>query len=180
MIRISDAITLRCISLDDVHVVFDTINMERAYLRKWLPFVDDTLQESDTFAYVQKAIEENQIQYTIWYNDVFAGLVGFNHMDETNKKTEIGYWLSESLQGKGIITQSVKELLSYAFDELDINKIQIKAAVENERSRRIPERLGFSLEGIERDGELLVDSIFTDLAVYGLTKKDFKQRNADN
>lgn len=180
MIEISDSIVLKSISLDDVHAIFDTINMERAYLRKWLPFVDDTLQESDTFAYVQKAIEENQIQYTIWNKLEFVGLIGFNHMDETNKKVEIGYWLSESAQGKGIITLSVRELLIYAFDELDINKIQIRAAVDNERSRKVPERLGFELEGIERDGELLVDGVFTDLAVYGLTKKDFKKHNADN
>ncbi len=180
MIEISDTIALRPVSLDDVHVIFDTINMERAYLRRWLPFVDNTLQESDTFAYIQKVIEENQIVYTTWYKQAFVGLIGFNHLDETNKKVEIGYWLSEHAQGKGIITLSVRELLIYAFDELDINKIQIKVAVGNEKSRNIPERLGFEPEGVERDGELLVDGVFTDLAVYGLTKKDFNKYNADN
>lgn len=180
MIEISETITLKPISLDDVQAIFNTINMERAYLRKWLPFVDGTLQENDTFGYVQQVLEEDEIVYTIFDNDDFVGLIGFKNIDETNKKAEIGYWLSESAQGKGIITLSVRELLLYAFDEIDINKIQIKVAVDNERSRRVPERLGFKLEGIELDGELLVDNKFTDLAVYGLTKKDFKKKNADN
>lgn len=180
MIEISETIVLKRISLDDVQAIFNTINMERAYLRKWLPFVDNTLQESDTFEYVQQVIEENQIVYTIWVHNNFTGLIGFKNVDETNKKAEIAYWLSQSAQGKGIITLSVKEMLLYAFDELDINKIQIRVAVDNERSRKVPERLGFSLEGIERDGELLIDEKFTDLAVYGLTKKDFKRTNADN
>jgi len=180
MIEISETIKLKRISLDHVQSIFDTINRERAYLRKWLPFVDNTLQESDTFEYVQQAIEENQILYSIWKNEDFVGLIGFKNIDETNRKGEIAYWLSESSQGKGIITQSVREMLVYAFDELDINKIQIRVAVDNERSRRVPERLGFTLEGIEREGELLIDDKFTDLAIYGLTRKDFKQNNADN
>lgn len=46
-----------------------------------------------------------------------------------------------------------------------------KIAVGNTESRKIPERLGFEREGIERDGELLVDSAFTDIAVYRLFKK---------
>lgn len=180
MIEISETITLKRISLDDVHAIFNTINMERAYLRKWLPFVDNTLQESDTFEYVQQVIEENQIVYTIWDQNNFVGLIGFKNVDETNKKAEIAYWLSEATQGRGIVTLSVREMLVYAFEELDINKIQVKVAVGNERSRKVPERLGFTLEGIERDGELLIDDKFTDLAIYGLTKKDFKKNNADN
>ena len=166
MIDISDTIKLKRISLDDVQAIFDTINMERAYLRKWLPFVDNTLQVSDTFAYVQLVIEENQIVYTIWEQNSFCGLIGFKSIDETNQKAEISYWLSEAAQGKGIITLSVREMLLYAFEELDINKAQIKVAVGNTKSRKVPERLGFELEGIERDGERKSDGSYHDIEVY--------------
>ena len=71
------------------------------------------------------------------------------------------------------MTRSVKELLMYGFTELDLNKIVIKAATENQRSRKVAQRLDFTLEGIERDGELLCDNQFTDLAIYGLLKKEF-------
>jgi len=175
MIEISNTVVLRCISLDDVQAIFNTINTERAYLRKWLPFVDSTLQQSDTFAYIQKVIEEDQILYTIWDEGRFVGLIGFNNLDTVSKKAEIGYWISETAQGKGIVSMSVKELLQYAFDDLELNKIWIKVAVNNERSRKIPERLGFTLEGIEREGELLIESKFTDLAIYGLLKSEFKR-----
>lgn len=46
-----------------------------------------------------------------------------------------------------------------------------KIAVRNTESRKIPERLGFEREDIEHDGELLVDSAFTDIAVIGYSKK---------
>lgn len=46
-----------------------------------------------------------------------------------------------------------------------------KIAVENTKNRKIPERLVFEREGIERDGELLVDSAFTDIALISYSKK---------
>jgi len=173
MIEISETVCLKRISLSDVHDIFSTIDSERIYLREWLPFVDTTLKESDTFSYVQGVIEHDERHYCILDNNKFAGLIGFKDLDISNKKAEIGYWLSVKSQGKGIMTLCVKNLLSYAFEDLELNRIQIKVAVNNEKSKRIPEKLGFVLEGIERDGELLVDNVFTDLAVYSLLKKDF-------
>jgi len=81
-------------------------------------------------------------------------LVGLKDTDLINNKTEIGYWLSESFQHKGIITRSCKGLMDYAFKILGMNRVQLKAATENFKSQRVAERLGLSLEGIERDGEL--------------------------
>ena len=89
-----------------------------------------------------------------------------------NMKTEIGYWLSFDFQHKGIVTKCSKALIVYAFDELKMNRIQLKAGVGNIKSRAVAERLGFELEGIERDGELHSRG-YIDLAVYSLLKKDF-------
>lgn len=172
-IEITENIQLRAISLDAVADIFNALNAERKRLRTWLPFVDNTLKEEDTRQYVQNSLDEGSIQYCIYYRNEFAGLIGFNNIDATNKKLEIGYWLLSKHEGKGIITYSVRELLMYAFCELGMNKVQIKAATENHKSRKVAQRLDFTLEGIERDGELLADARFTDLAVYGILKKEF-------
>ena len=63
-------------------------------------------------------------------------------------------------------------LCDFAFHQLEINRIQIKCAVENKSSSNIPKRLGFSLEGIERQGELLTGDFFTDLEIYSKLKSD--------
>jgi ribosomal-protein-serine acetyltransferase len=173
MIEITPNIVLKPISLDMVSDIYNTIDTEREYLRVWLPFVDNTLDESVIHAFVSSKLETGQIVFTIYDNDKFIGLIGFHNLDNANRKAEIGYWLSEKAQGKGIITQAVKELLMMAFTELNLNSIRILAAVDNLKSRRIPEKLGFTLEGITRDGELLVDNKFTDIAVYSLLKKEF-------
>ncbi len=70
------------------------------------------------------------------------------------------------------MTKSVNELCNFAFTKLQINRIQIKCAVGNTPSKNIPKRLGFKLEGVERDGELLTGNVFTDLEVYSKLKND--------
>ncbi len=156
--------------------IFHTINTQREYLGKWLPFVEFTQKAEDSKAFVENTINlpENEFEYvfTIRYENKFAGLIGFKSTDKQNKKTEIGYWLSENFQRKGIITQSVKELCDWAFSELNITRIQIKCATGNERSKAVPKRLGFKLEGIERDGELLTGGKFTDIEVYSKLKRE--------
>ncbi len=173
MIEITETIVLQPTTLKSTSDIYEAIIRERDYLRTWLPFVDWTKQESDTRAYVQGVIDNEEIQYSIYDSNKFIGRIGFNHMDSLNHKAEIGYWIIEEAQGKGIITKSVKELLIMAFTELNLNKIVIRAGIGNIKSRNIPEKLGFTLEGIERDGELLVDNKYTDLAIYGLLKREF-------
>lgn len=174
MIQVSDDIALYPLSVDDIFKIFNTLNNEREYLREWLPFVDTTREVEDTGNYVRYVLQTADKQFTIYYNDQFIGLIGFKDTDADNKKIEIGYWLSQNAQGKGIMTQSVSKLVEYAFNEMGMNRIQIKVAVGNNKSRRIPEKLGFQMEGIERDGELLVDNVFTDIAVYSLLRKEYQ------
>ncbi|MEN9919285.1 MAG: hypothetical protein RL662_1721 [Bacteroidota bacterium] len=174
MIEVSETLLLKRISLSHVDAIFETIDSERAYLRQWLPFVDTTLGVHDTFSYVQGVIEQNEPQYSIFKENRFVGILGFKHIDAPNRKAEIGYWLSQKVQGRGIMIRAINELLLKSFNDWGLHKVQIKIAVDNLRSRRIPEKIGFSLEGIERAGELLVDNKFTDLAVYGLLKTEFK------
>ncbi|WP_029903988.1 GNAT family N-acetyltransferase [Prevotella sp. 10(H)] len=174
MIQVSDDIVLYPLSVDDIFKIFNTLNDEREYMREWLPFVDTTKEVEDTASFVNHVLETTDQQFTIYYQEKFVGLVGFKDTDNANKKIEIGYWLSQYAQGKGIMVHSVLKLIQHAFSEMDMNRIQIRVAVGNHKSRRIPEKLGFQFEGVERDGELLVDNVYTDIAVYSLLKREFK------
>ncbi|MDD4514250.1 GNAT family protein [Massilibacteroides sp.] len=175
MIRISDDIQLIPLCLDDATDIFRILNDEREYMREWLPFVDNTHQEEDTAKAVGDMVNSSAEQFTIRYMGKLIGLIGFKDFDEVNGKIEIGYWLSQYMQGKGVMVRSVKALIDYAFEHLGVNRIQIKVAVENAKSNRIPVKLDFTLEGVERDGELLVDNKYTDLNIYSLLKKEYKK-----
>lgn len=174
MIKLTEDILLRPLVAEDVADIFRTLDTEREYMREWLPFVDHTHQEEDTAKAMEKMIGSPSHQYTIRHQGELIGLIGFKDRDDTNKKIEIGYWLSQYQQGKGIMTRSVKALIAYAFDTLEMNRVQIKVAIGNAKSNRIPQRLGFTAEGVERDGELLVDNKYTDLNIYSLLKREYK------
>ncbi len=175
-INVTSDILLREIGLQDIEPIFETINSERDYLGEWLPFVEVTLEISDTQNFVEKylELEDRELTLVIYFKNQFAGLIGLKDTDIDNKKTEIGYWLSEKFQHNGIITLSCKALISFLFEKLNLNRVQIKAATENYRSQHIPERLGFTKEGTERKGELLSRG-FVDLFVYGLLKDEYTQ-----
>lgn len=176
ILQVDKHIVLRQLEISDAEDIFNTIDSQREHLGPFLPFVETTKQLSDTKAFVESAVnapkDRMEYTFTIRVKDRFAGLAGFKDTDRVNKKTEIGYWLSRDFLGRGIMTRSVSTLCDFAFRELDINRIQIKCAVTNSASRNIPHRLGFQLEGIERDGELLTGGVFTDLAVYSKLKGD--------
>lgn len=166
-------IRLKEIGLEDTEVIFNTIINERDYLGAWLPFVELTREISFTRCFIEGYLNSDRKDLTcaIFYQNQFVGLIGLKDTDFDNKKTEIGYWLSESYQHKGIVTNSCKSLINFIFDKMNINRVQIKVAKGNMKSQRIPKRLGFKREGIERDGELHSRG-FVDLVIFSLLKAD--------
>ncbi len=166
-------ILLRLLQADDASGIYNTIDAQRAYLGRWLPFVSATTSVAVTQAFVDAAVGADDKTYTIRKADTFIGLIGFKATDKGNRKTEIGYWLSAEYQGQGIMTRAVDLLCQYAFEELELNRVQIKCAVGNTPSSNIPRRLGFQFEGIERAGELFVGAEFVDIEIYSLLKNEY-------
>lgn len=172
-IIVDSDLRLKEIGLEDAEPIYRTIEREREYLGEWLPFVDFTLNMTDTQAFVQSILNSGKKNFTcaIYYQSQFVGLIGLKDIDSYNRKTEIGYWISEAFQHKGIVTRSCRAIIEFAFNVLEINRIQIKVATGNLKSLHVAERLGFTREGIERQGELLSNG-FTDLVVFGLLKNE--------
>ena len=175
-IQVDKNIELRQLEQSDSADIFHAIDSQREYLGRWLPFVEWTKEIKDTENFVDSVVHAPgdcfNFVFTIRKQDELIGLIGFKGTDKQNQKTELGYWLSEKYQKQGIVTACVDRLCHFAFDELGMNRIQIKCAVGNISSQKIPRRLNFTLEGIERDGELLSGNIFTDLEVYSKLKRD--------
>ncbi|MFO7865066.1 MAG: GNAT family protein [Salinivirgaceae bacterium] len=176
VIEIDKELELRQLEQNDSFRIFELIDAQREYLGEWLPFVAFTQTVADSEQFVNCVInapeEHFEYVFSIRKNNNFIGLIGFKDTDNQNRKTEMGYWLSERHQKQGIVTRCVDKLCQFAFNELEMNRVQIRCAVGNAPSANIPKRLGFSFEGIERDGELLSGNRFVDLEVYSKLKSD--------
>ena len=176
-IRVNDKIRLEELKLSMAEIIYTCIDSDREYLNEWLPFVEFTQKVSDTEAFITSISNKDKKKdkvYSIWYKEEFAGLIAFKDTDLVNKKTEIGYWLAQKMQGKGIATLCVDKLIRYAFKNMKLNRIQIKVAEKNSKSAQIPLRLGFQHEGIEREGELH-KKVYLNLDVYSLLKSEWVQ-----
>ena len=175
-IFVSTEIELSAVELNDASELFALVDRNRAYLRKWLPWLDLNTSIGDSSDFINRSIqqwdERSALVTVIRYEGTMCGVMGFNVIDNQNRVCEIGYWLDAKRQGKGIVTQSVSAFCTFAFDELKMNKVCIPVAVENSSSRAIPERLGFLSEGTAREAEWLYDH-FVDHELYAMLHSDW-------
>ena len=154
-------------------IYLDIVSKQREYLSEWLAWPPHGKDEEFFLSFIKKSLHDyadgKSLVCAMVYQDKVVGTVGFNNIDSGLQKVEIGYWLDKDFQGKGIVSKCVSKLIDYAFTELNMQKIQIAAAVDNLASRNVCERLGLKLEGIITRAENLNGKI-VDHAIYGLTK----------
>lgn len=175
-IPVDNEIVLKQLSFSSAAAIFQSIENSRQYLNQWLPFVNLTKSQKDTEKFIHAVnyapYNKKEKVFEIWYQNEFAGLLGLKDINENYRKLELGYWLDEKMQNRGIMLRSCQQIIKHIFGTMQMNRIVIKVAVGNPKSSAIPKKLGFHYEGIEREGEALHGK-FVDLEIYSLLKKDW-------
>lgn len=178
--KIDNELSLSLIDTKYSQEIYRVTEESRSYLREWLPWLDGNTSLSDTENFIKACMkgyaQQKSLTTVILINGKVAGIAGYNEIDWTNRTAYIGYWLGENFQGRGIMTRVCKVLTDYALYDLKLNKVDIHAAEENLKSRKIPERLGFTQEGKIRQNEWLYDH-FVDHIVYGMLANEWKDLN---
>jgi ribosomal-protein-serine acetyltransferase len=162
--------------MEDLYALWEAIDAERERLGVWMPWIDSTRTLADERDWLQQVTGEGSglAGLAIWVEGELAGGIGLM-TGPFSFTAEIGYWIRSEFEGRGLVTRACEALIDFAFDDLGMHRIVIRAGVENSRSRAIPERLGFALEGVLReDGH--GSAGFHDLAVYGLLEREWGNR----
>ncbi len=166
---------LRLLSESDAEELHAVVEANRDYLARWMPWAaGQTFEHSLTFIVRTRAqlINNDGFQTAVVEDGRIVGVVGFLAVSWQNRSTSIGYWLAESAQGRGTMTRAVRVLVDHALKSWRLDRVEIRAGVENARSRAIPERLGFAQEGVKRRAERIGDR-YIDQAVYAMHRRDF-------
>lgn len=163
---------LRPLRATDAPDIFASIDTQREHLGRWLPFVAETHCVEQTQQVVAGMLADHSNPVFTLRNESggFAGLIGFKSADSSKQSIEIGYWIREEQQGKGLMTAAVRTLCERAFTQMNMRRIEIRCGVGNLRSNRIPQRLGFRFSHVEERGEQLSDGEWIDLNVYVLER----------
>jgi ribosomal-protein-serine acetyltransferase len=172
---------MRLLDSSDADELYELIDANREYLALWMPFASQTRSAADSLAFIRSArrqLAENRgMQMAIVSGERIIGVAGFHRIDWTDRSTSIGYWLGKSQQGAGTMTLAVCALLDHAFAVLRLARVEIRAGVENQKSRAIPERLGFRetgvLRGAERVGLRTIDHV-----IYAMSDSEWELTSA--
>jgi ribosomal-protein-serine acetyltransferase len=170
-LRFRNDAELRLLEERHAEALFTLTDQNRTALCTWLPWVDATQSLADTKDFLKGALRQfaasGALHAGIWVRGELAGTIGYVSIDWAHRTAQIGYWLAASFQGQGLMTQACAALVTHAFSDLGLNRVELRCAVGNTKSRAIADRLGFTEEGVLRQAEWLYDH-FVDHAVYGL------------
>jgi ribosomal-protein-serine acetyltransferase len=168
---------LRLFEESDADELSALTDRNRRHLEEWLPWVPATRSAEDSLEFIRatrrQVADNDGVALAIARDGAIVGVAGCHGVDWANRSTTLGYWLSAGEQGRGTMTEAVRALVDHAFGAWALERVEILAAVDNARSRAIPERLGFCEEGVRRRAERVGDR-FLDLAVYAMLAGDWR------
>jgi ribosomal-protein-alanine N-acetyltransferase len=128
-----------------------------------------TIEVAEQWVNIMLLLEPNY-NFVIEVEGDAVGVIGLEMRDDIYRKSPlIGYWISETLWGRGIMTSAIKLITAFAFDNLDIIRIQAGVLGNNPRSMRTLEKAGFVKEGILKNS-MVKNGVILDEHVYGLVK----------
>ena len=168
--------SLAPLALADADELFAAVETNRDHLRPWMPWVGTTVSPGGVRDFIQSTIDQRArndgYQCAIRMDGAIIGVLGHHEIDWPNRLTSIGYWLSADHQGKGIMTRACGAVIAFAFEELELNRLEISAATGNARSIAVIKRLGLVEEGVRRQAEWVHDR-FVDLRCFAILKQEW-------
>jgi len=105
------------------------------------------------------------------FNGKFLGAGGLNDLSKENKKAEIGFWLLPENWGKGIMTETMPLILNYAFNSMELHRIEGFVETENNNCKRALAKLEFNYEGTMVECEIK-NGEFISLDIYSKNKTE--------
>ena len=182
-LRLPPDLEIRQRQPEDADKLFSLVEANRGYLRKWLPWLDQCVSVEDTRRNIEDGLRAGKaglaLAAALWREDEVVGVISFNRIDRGIHEASIGYWLAEAWQGRGWMTRAVAAWVDHGFTSLGLQRQTISCAVDNRRSRAIPERLGFPSEGTLPDAEWLYDR-YVDHVRYAISREEWLEKKSSS
>ena len=176
---IGSRVLLRPLRVRDAPAVWEAVQESRDRLAAWLPWVN-TVHSLDEERAVIAGLRTHWKRRKGLVVGIFdratgryLGGSGLQRIDWDLRIFEIGYFIRTSAEGRGYVTEAVQLLTRCAFDRLEANRVDIYVDPRNVRSARVPECLGFVLEGVLRRVRADVQGRPTDRQVFALIREDY-------
>ena len=176
----SDRLLLRQITSQDAEALFEIYSNKEVML-----YFDDrgafeSMSEAEDMAkgYEDGIKNRSEIRWGIVLKETgkLIGTCGFHAISDHDRRVEVGYDLNREYWGQKIMTEALSLIFSFAFEVSDVNRIEAFVEPPNTGSRKLLEKLGFTLEGTLRQHEMCRGELI-DIQIFGLLRGDWKYDN---
>lgn len=166
-----ERVVLREIEEDDLDLIVKWRNDPEVL--KWL-FSYLPISNASQRQWYEKYLAEDKTQtFIIEVKDgrVPIGTIGINEIDHRNQRGELGILIGEnSYRGKGLGEESLRLMINYAFDQMNLRKIKALVFNDNRNAIILYEKCGFKHEGILKQ-EVYKEEKFKDVCIMGIIKQ---------
>ncbi len=169
---------------DDATALWEAVDSSREHLKRWMPWVNDHNSLEFSREYIRKMrakwILREDFLMGIWRLDGsrLLGATGIHRIDWSVPAMESGYWLRPDAVGHGYTTEAARLMMTFAFDHVRAERLEIRCDTQNVRSAAVPKRLGFVHEATLRCARRNTDNELGDSHVFALTRTDFEKLHA--
>lgn len=122
----------------------------------WFQMAEYSFKNNDAFIFGIRKKENLKL----------IGAIGL-HLDLAHNKAEVGYWLGKNFWNKGYISEALKEIVRFGFEELKLNKIYASHFHHNLASGKVLVKNGFTFEA-ELKQEILKQGTYLDIIRYSV------------
>lgn len=167
--------TLKKHTPDRAYLMYEEVDQDRERLRRFLPWVDHLTSVEDELWYINETISEweegNLFDYGMYTTEgEYIGNIGVHTIQWKWNCCELGYWIVHRAEGQGYISTAVQMLEEVLF-ETGFHRIEIRCDPNNAKSAAVPQRCGYTFEGVLRQS-LVFKGQYRDTAVYSKLRTD--------
>jgi RimJ/RimL family protein N-acetyltransferase len=135
---------------------------DEVFVRGWIKRYEDGWDECSRAAFAIHARDDDH---------AFLGWAGLVELDLERREGEIGYLVAPAARGRGIASRTVELLTRWAFEELGLERLELRIDPENVPSTKVAERAGYRLDGVLRNLHFKAD-LRSDVAVWSRLNQD--------
>ncbi len=178
--REAGGIRIRKYRSDDMQNLVEAVRESVHTVGRWQGWCSSAYGENDGTTWIDNCIgawdsgQRYDFAIVDAANGGYLGGIGVNQRNIEHNFANVGYWVRESCQARGVATQAARLAIGFAFDVLGLTRIEIIAAVDNRASRRVAEKAGAALEGIARN-RLVLNGTPLKAAVYAMVPADYAE-----
>lgn len=179
---LAPGLELRPLVAADAAAFHEVIVRNRVHLDRWLRWSSGIRSRAEAEEFLRQAEDRLErrdgFHLGLWSEGALLGGTVCWYIQRHHRNAEVGYWLDAGQTGRGLASRSAAAAIEHLISEEDVHRIEMQCAVDNTTSRKIPERLGFRLEGIRRESHWITTR-FLDHAVYGLLAREWRSPLAE-